>query len=412
MIGRDTDGRIAKITYAPSKTVTDTYNSQGLPTVISDWINGSTSLAYDTALELTTFTRPNKLATHFSYDYDKDGRVASITEDAGASIAITRDGAGKVVSETRTLPAAASAAPGVAAGVLPLSFDAADQVSGFTYDGMGRVTADLVRGYSWDLASRLTSRSGADGSATANYDAFGDGTSLTSSSGTQNLVWNYATALPSIATVQNGSTDQRYYVYLPDGTLLYAIDAATNARTFFHFDENGSTSLLTNDAGTVTASYVITPYGETVTQKGSTQNPFTWLGAFGVMQEGTTDLYYMRARYYNSTTARFLSPDPVFSADPKAINPYQYAVGDPLSVVDPMGLSTQRNSSLLTSSNVMGVVDFGVDLFGNLGDNAKLFTNGYKVVRGYQKLDLNEPKTEVKFIGSVAKAGLKPERWC
>ena len=138
MIGRDTDGRIAKITYAPSKTVTDTYNSQGLPTVISDWINGSTSLAYDTALELTTFTRPNKLATHFSYDYDKDGRVASITEDAGASIAITRDGAGKVVSETRTLPAAASAAPGVAAGVLPLSFDAADQVSGFTYDGMGR----------------------------------------------------------------------------------------------------------------------------------------------------------------------------------------------------------------------------------------------------------------------------------
>ena len=56
-------------------------------------------------------------------------------------------------------------------------------------------------------------------------------------------------------------------------------------------------------------------------------------------------------------------------------------MGDPLSVVDPMGLSTQRNSSLLTSSNVMGVVDFGVDLFGNLGDNAKLFTNGYKVVR-------------------------------
>ena len=58
------------------------------------------------------------------------------------------------------------------------------------------MTADLVRGYSWDLASRLTSRSGADGSATANYDAFGDGTSLTSSSGTQNLVRNYATAAP------------------------------------------------------------------------------------------------------------------------------------------------------------------------------------------------------------------------
>jgi len=66
---------------------------------------------------------------------------------------------------------------------------------------------------------------------------------------------------------------------------------------------------LTNDAGSVTDSYAITPYGETVTQNGSTQNPFTWMGAFGVMQEGSTGLYYMRARYYDSTTARFLSPD-------------------------------------------------------------------------------------------------------
>ncbi len=330
-IARDADGRIESITYASGKTVTYTYNSQGLLTGVSDWVGGSTTLAYDAALELITLTRPNKLATHFAYD--ADGRIASIGEDAGSSIAITRDGAGKVVSENRTLPASANVTPNLAPGTLPLNFDAADQVSGFTYDAMGRVITDALHSYTWDLASRMTLRSGVDGSATAAYDAFG----MRTSNGTQTFVWNYETDLSSRATVQSGGADQTYYVYLPGGMLLYAIDAATNARTFFHFDENGSTVLLTNDAGSVTDTYAITPYGETTTQNGSTQNPFTWLGAFGVMQEGSTGLYYMHARYYDSTTARFLSPDPIFSADPTQVNPYQYASANPMQRMDPMG---------------------------------------------------------------------------
>jgi RHS repeat-associated protein len=147
--------------------------------------------------------------------------------------------------------------------------------------------------------------------------------------------------------VQNASGDQRYYVYLPDGSLLYAIDAATNARHFYHFDHNGSTVLLTDDSGVVTDSYGITPYGETVTQTGSTDNPFTWLGAWGVMQEGSTGLYYMRARYYDSTTTRFLSPDPVVSADPMSVNPYQYAWANPNALADPSGMDVVNFGEIL-----------------------------------------------------------------
>jgi hypothetical protein len=46
----------------------------------------------------------------------------------------------------------------------------------------------------WDLASRLLSYSGADGAA--------------------------------------GGADQRYYVYLPDGSLRYSLEAADNTRHF------------------------------------------------------------------------------------------------------------------------------------------------------------------------------------
>jgi RHS repeat-associated protein len=332
VVTRDADGRIGSITYAAGKTVTYTYNAVGLLASVTDWVSGTTTFTYDAAQELTLIKRPNGLGTQ--YTYDLDGRVASIQEDAGSAIVLQRDAAGKTVSATRTQPQA----PALAPGLLPLSFDAADQVSGFTYDAMGRVTGDTWRTYTWDLASRLKSYAGVGGTATAVYDGTDLRISETTAAGVLNYVWNYSTGLATVATVQDGSGDRRYYVYTPAGALLYGIDAADNARHFYHFDENGSTVLLTNDAGAVTDSYGITPYGETVTQNGVTENPFTWLGQWGVMQEGSTGLYYMRARYYDSATGRFLSPDPEAGTDPQSVNPYQYALGNPNAFADPTGL--------------------------------------------------------------------------
>jgi len=45
----------------------------------------------------------------------------------------------------------------------------------------------------------------------------------------------------------------------------------------------------------------------------------------------------MRARYYDSVTGRFVSRDPVKSIEPRSINPYQYALGNPLAYLDPSG---------------------------------------------------------------------------
>lgn len=48
-----------------------------------------------------------------------------------------------------------------------------------------------------------------------------------------------------------------------------------------------------------------------------------------------TDLYYLRARYYNSDTGRFLSRDPIGQND--QINLYTYVANSPLKYVDRMG---------------------------------------------------------------------------
>src|SRR5262249_44188305 len=153
--------------------------------------------------------------------------------------------------------------PAPTASVTSLSYDAAHEVAGAGYDAMGRLTSDAQRNYSWDLRSRLTSYTTAEGTVSSTYDAFGMRTSVTTASGTSSHVWNYATGLPSLAVVRNADGDQRYYIYTPGGSLLHAIDG-DNTRHFYHFDQIGSAVLLTDDSAAVTDSYGTTPYGESV----------------------------------------------------------------------------------------------------------------------------------------------------
>jgi RHS repeat-associated protein len=63
------------------------------------------------------------------------------------------------------------------------------------------------------------------------------------------------------------------------------------------------------------------------------------------MREGTSGLYYVRARYYDSDTGRFLSRDRAASLDPALINPYQFARGNPLRYVDVNGLSPEETQA-------------------------------------------------------------------
>ena len=335
-IARDAAGRIASIVYPPG-AVTYAYDVRGLLASVTDWAGGGVTLTYNDAGDLISLTRSNGVTTQFTYD--KNRRLSGITETGGGntllSIGLQRDAAGKVVSADRNLPQS----PDVAPGTLQLAFDAAHQLSGASYDGVGKLTNDGLRTYTWDLASRLSSYTGADGAASFTYDALQQRISRTASDGTvANYVVNYATALPSVAVVQSNGADLRYYVYLPDGSLLYSIEAADGARRYYSFDETGSTTMLTGDDGAITDAYGVTPYGETVTHFGATDNPFTFQGRWGVMQESGTSLYYMRFRYYDSAMARFLSRDPVRSLDARAINPYQYVEANPLSYADPTGL--------------------------------------------------------------------------
>jgi RHS repeat-associated protein len=59
----------------------------------------------------------------------------------------------------------------------------------------------------------------------------------------------------------------------------------------------------------------------------------------GEQYDSDLGLYYLRARYYNPATGRFLSRDPLNgnAFDPKTLHKYLYAGGDPVNATDPTG---------------------------------------------------------------------------
>jgi len=59
----------------------------------------------------------------------------------------------------------------------------------------------------------------------------------------------------------------------------------------------------------------------------------------GEQYDSDLGLYYLRARYYNPNTGRFMSRDPLDgnAIDPKTLHKYLYAGGDPVDKIDPRG---------------------------------------------------------------------------
>ena len=136
------------------------------------------------------------------------------------------------------------------------------------------------------------------------------------------------------ATGQSVLTEYSYYgADIPHAV----IKQPAGTRLFARTDGIGSVLALTNSSGSIQTSYNYDDWGKLT---GSTDNEgfngmdrARWKGALWLGPE--VDLYYMRARWYEPHTGRFLSEDPIGLAG--GINPYVYAASDPVNGSDPSG---------------------------------------------------------------------------
>jgi RHS repeat-associated protein len=165
------------------------------------------------------------------------------------------------------------------------------------------------------------------------YDGDGNRLSATTSGTPTNYAWDTNSSLPQLATeTDSAGALLRRYTYgvgrismtTPSTTAYYSTDAV------------GSVTELSGAAGAVLGQYSQQPFGDSPTSSSVDPsvagNPFSFAGEY---QDPTTSLYNLRARNYDSTTSRFLSPDPLGPQD--AASTYTYVADNPLGYTDPSG---------------------------------------------------------------------------
>ncbi|MED5052163.1 RHS repeat-associated core domain-containing protein [Anoxybacillus rupiensis] len=217
-----------------------------------------------------------------------------------------------------------------------LTFNAANEIEGFTYDDAGNLLKDDRYQYTWDGEGRLLSVKDVNGNTVASftyrpdglretktvngvtYHYHYDGSDLirvTDDSG--QTVWAFTWANGKPNTVTNANGDTFYYVTNYRGDVVRIID------------ENGAT----------VANYSYDPWGKVLSVSENAAVAGQPLGYAGYYYDRETKLYYLQARYYDPETARFISrdPDPGDKDDPITQNAYTYANDNPVMLVDPDG---------------------------------------------------------------------------
>ncbi|MBI4650264.1 hypothetical protein HY745_03060 [Candidatus Desantisbacteria bacterium] len=378
----DDGGRLMRASYNNDAfIITYTYDSTtGLLSGITDSLtNTSINFTYNLDNKLTDITRSNSVNT--SFIYDSAGRITQIKDGNIIDLQYTLDAVGKVIGLDMTAPI--DPADLLQDKTDSFIYDSASQIRipGYSYDKQGRMTTSPEYTFSWDGASRLTGI----GETALAYNGLGDLVTRTEGGVSTHFYYNKAIKYSPIIAEKKDNIFLRYYVWKPDGQLLYMIDAADGNKVYFyHFDRIGSTLALTNSSGSVTDSYAYTPYGKILKHNGSNAQPFTFIGTWGTrMESATGDIYHMRARYYDAVTGRFLSREtcwPVIS-NPMNINTYQYALQNPQKFIDPTGWSPtesfdQRSGGTEIYQNFGGNSDITGDRemvgkFGNTGKGPK-----------------------------------------
>jgi RHS repeat-associated protein len=221
----------------------------------------------------------------------------------------------------------------------------------YTYDNEGQLTTNNGVGYSFDDAHRLIHR----GSDSFVYDGVGNRVKALRGAEPNRVETQYIYDASGNLLAEANSAGQisRYFIY---GAGLAAM-AQGNTYYVYHFDGTGHTVALTSASNVAVNKYAYSPYGK-VTGEEQIAQPFKYAGQVGIFTESAS-LYYMRARYYDAETGRFISEDPAGFVD--GPNLYAYVGGNPIRLVDPTGLSADEFGVF------EGVRDGGSSLIADVG---------------------------------------------
>ena len=126
-------------------------------------------------------------------------------------------------------------------------------------------------------------------------------------------------------------------------------------KSYYVYDGHGSVRALADESGKVTDKYVYDAFGNLISSVGSTKNDFLFCGE---QFDPVTGLYYLRARYMDTTTGRFIIQDTYQGTinDPVSLHKYLYCSSNPVMNIDPSGYMTDSLVGQMTCVLGVGII--------------------------------------------------------
>jgi RHS repeat-associated protein len=188
---------------------------------------------------------------------------------------------------------------------------------------------------SWDAEDRLTSATVNSVTTTfASNGSFPGRTRLPATGGDTAFIWVAESLMRHVdRSIPQVLDDEDFRYVYGIGRIAQVSGSATH---YYLTDGLGSTMALTDADGDVVNDYDYDVFGALRDSSGSQGNDFTFPGE---QVDGSTGLQYLRARYYDLATGRFISRDarPGLKWLPQSTNRYVYGTNRPVVLVDPSG---------------------------------------------------------------------------
>lgn len=199
---------------------------------------------------------------------------------------------------------------------------------------------------------------------TYTYD--GDGKRVKKSNGT--LYWTGPGWDPLVETDLSGNVTEEYVFF--NGERVARVDMPANTVEYYFSDHLKSTDIVTNATRGIVHESDYVPYGGEVVISGTDPNRYKFTGK---ERDSESDLDNFGARYYASTTGRFMTPDWALKpisvpyakfGDPQTLNLYTYVENSPLDRIDADGHeeSGAGPETMATPDRAAGVSGNNVDL--------------------------------------------------
>ena len=201
-----------------------------------------------------------------------------------------------------------------------------------------------MESFTYNLQNQLTGYQSSNKKASYAYGADG----LRKSKTVNNVMMKYVWDRGNLAAEVSGSTIVNMYDYGQDG--ITSKETSNGDKTLYLKNAHGDVVGMSDTSGNVSANYQYDAFGNIMSE--TSPDPFGYCGEYLDSESG---LIYLRNRYYDSSTGRFITEDPAKDG----VNWYSYCAGNPVTFVDPWGLEAGDPFKTIDEA----AIDFGQEYY-------------------------------------------------